>query len=272
MCGSLLEPLAAIGVTVKRYALDTQLRVKDAALADGEWLLYVNYFGLGEANVGDVLRRFPPEQVVIDNAQALFAAPRDCAATLYSPRKFVGVPDGGYLMTAHAVAPPTEIDTASPGRFAHLVERLDAGAEAGYAHYVRAEESLSHEPPRRMSALTRRLLASIDYAEVQARRRANFAHLHARLKHANAFPLTAGEHDVPLCYPYLGAPATLRAELFKQRIYTPCYWPEVAADPTLPDMERTLAQATLFLPCDQRLTPERLDALADRVLAARRGA
>jgi hypothetical protein len=267
-CGSLLEPLAATGTPVRRYDLDAQLRVKDVPLADGEWLLYVNYFGLCDANVSDVLARFPSGQVVIDNAQALFAAPRACRATLYSPRKFVGVPDGGYLATDHAVAPPAEIDTRSAQRFAHLVERIDAGAEAGYASYVRAEESLSNEPPRRMSALTRRLLAGIDYADVRARRRANFDYLHARLGHANAFPLTAGEHAVPLCYPFLGAPDTRRAELFKNRIYTPCYWPEVAADPALPDVERSLAQSTLFLPCDQRLTSDRLDALAARVLAA----
>src|SRR5258706_1935241 len=178
ICESILEPLVIAQVPIKRYELDERMRVKSAALADGEWLLYVNYFGISDEGVDDVLSRFPRDQVVIDNAQGFFAAPRECVGTLYSPRQFIGVPDGGYLATRRPVHLPSTIDRASALRFSHLLARIDANAEAGYADYTRAEDSLKLQEPKRMSKLTQRLLQSIDYAKIGARRIANFNWLH----------------------------------------------------------------------------------------------
>jgi hypothetical protein len=259
------------GIPVRRYEIDERLHVRSATLADDEWLLYVNYFGISSRGVHDVLARFPRERVVIDNAQAFFAQSRDCAATVYSPRKFVGVPDGGYLITDRAVPEPTEIDTQSPHRFSHLLHRIDAGPEAGYADYTAAEESLKRQQPRRMSRLTQRILSGIDYADVRARRIANFSYLHEKLGHRNAFPIELADGDVPLCYPYANGAgdlhATLIKELIAKRIYTPRYWPDVAADESMPEFEAQLARTTLFLPCDQRLSSTQLDDMTQLVLA-----
>lgn len=271
ICDSMIEPVAMAGIPVKRYEIDERLRVKSAALADHEWLLYVNYFGICSDGVDDVLSRFPQDRVVIDNAQAFFAAPRDCAANVYSPRKFVGVPDGGYLITNRAVPEPTDTDHGSLQRFSHLLQRIDGGAEAGYADYAAAEENLKRQEPARMSALTRSILGSIDYADVRTKRVANFKRLHEKLGHRNTFPITPGDGDVPLCYPYSAySPATgsgdLHASLIAQRIYTPRYWPDVAADKSTPEFEAQLARTTLFLPCDQRLSSTQLDGMAQLVL------
>src|SRR5260370_3994686 len=124
ICDAMIEPLRMAGIPIKRYRIDAEMRVQSADLAQGEWLVYVNYFGLCDRQVDDVLSRFPRECVVIDNAQALFAQPRDCLATLYSPRKFVGVPDGGYLVTRQPVDMPEAIDQASVQRCTHLLRRL----------------------------------------------------------------------------------------------------------------------------------------------------
>lgn len=269
ICDSMLEPLLMTGVAVKRYEIDARLRVKTAAVADGEWLLYVNYLGLCGRQVSDVLSRFPPDQVIIDNAQAFFAEPQECLATLYSPRKFVGVADGGYLMTGQIIAPAEQIDQASLQRWSHLLKRIDVDAEAGYADYTATEESLKWQEPRGMSRLTQRILQSIDYADVSARRIANFSYLHDRLGSSNAHTFEFDSGSVPLCYPYAGAPSRLRAELARQRIYTPCYWPEVANSEATPEFERQLASDTLFLPCDQRLSSVQLDQIAEQILNPR---
>lgn len=268
-CDSVVEPLITAGIAIRRYAIDAMLRVESVDLKRDEWLLYVNYFGLCDRNVDDVLNRYGPERVVIDNAQAFFAMPRDCVATLYSPRKFVGVPDGGYLLTREAVTPPVDVDHESVQRFAHLLKRIDAGAEAGYADYAAAEASLENKEPLRMSALTQRILQSVDYADLRAKRVANFAYLRERLDPSNAFKLPPDIHGVPLCYPYRGSDPGLRARLMTQRIYTPCYWPEVASSPSVPAFEKTLAGDTAFLPCDQRLSPPQLDTIVQAVLESR---
>ncbi len=266
ICDAMVEPLHMAGTPVKRYRLDSDLRVQSVDLAQGEWLLYVNYFGLCEHQVDDVLSRFPRERVVIDNAQALFAQPRDCLATLYSPRKFLGVPDGGYLVTQQRITMPDAIDDTSLHRCGHLLSRLAQDAEAGYADYAAAEESLRNQEPLQMSQLTQRMLAGVDYDAVRGRRVANFAYLYEKLQRYNRFTLHHGEEAVPLCYPFFGAPLGLREALRAQRVYTPGYWPDVAATEGVPEFERDLARSTLFLPCDQRLTRGDLAPIVQRIL------
>ena len=265
-CDAMIEPLRMTGTPVKRYRLEADLRVQSVDVAQGEWLVYVNYFGLCAQQIDDVLSRFPRERVVIDNAQALFAQPAACLATLYSPRKFLGVPDGGYLATQQPIEMPEAIDNASLLRCEHLLTRLAKDAEAGYADYAAAEDSLKYQEPLRMSALTQRLLAGIDYESVRARRVENFAFLHEKLQRYNRFKFRYDEHAVPLCYPFFGAPAGVREALRAQRIYTPTYWPDVAAAEGAPDFERGLPDSTLCLPCDQRLTLADLAPMVQHLL------
>lgn len=265
ICNSMLEPLLACGIPVKRYALDRQLRVAaDVAPAAGEWLLYVNYFGLCQDQAKQLAQRWPRQQLIIDHSQAFYAPAVDCLANIYSPRKFFGVPDGGYLQTSLDLPPPAPSDPGSAARCRHLLQRLEGAPEPGYADYVAAEASLSGLPPLAMSALTQRLLCSIDYAAVQARRRANFAYLARHLAAHNQLGLALGQTAVPLCYPLLpqdGSGAQRRTALQQQRVYLPAYWPEVSQQPDVPAFEASLPGDCLFLPCDQRLQAADLDRL-----------
>ena len=259
LCDSMREPVRQAGVASRPYAIDAGLR-PDAtlALAPDEWLVVVNYFGLCDDVVAEAQTRHAPEQIVVDNAQAFFAAPTRCRASLYSPRKFFGVPDGGFL---HSVTPPRDYprDTGSTARMAHLTKRLELGAEAGYADYGAAEASLSGQPPLHMSRLSEQLLAGADHAEVARRRRRNFALLDQHLAAHNELRWTLGAAQVPLCYPFLPARPGLRAELLNARIYVAQYWRELGeADRDVPARERRLAAELLPLPIDQRYSAETL--------------
>jgi hypothetical protein len=265
LCHSMLEPLQACGIRVHRYGLDAQLRPTALPeLGPREWLLYVNYFGLCDGNIEQLLAHYPASQLILDHSQAFYAAARPCLANLYSPRKFFGVPDGGYLYSTLALTPPAEQDQGSLARCQHLLQRLAGAPEPGYASYLASEASLSGQPPRRMSALTERLLNSLDYPAIGARRRANYHYLARQLDGRNQLALDCAAAAVPLCYPLLLAPgqaARLRASLLAQRIYTPVYWPELAAQDGLPAGEMRLVQDCLFLPCDQRLDQAELDRM-----------
>jgi hypothetical protein len=253
-CDSILEPLRMSGVPIARYALGADFTVGDqVALQPGEWLLVVNYFGIHDDAVAQVLRHFPSEQVIVDNAQAWYSRPRPCLATLYSPRKFFGVPDGGYLVTDLRIPEPCIEDSGSRERFTHLLARLAAGAEAGYDAFVAAERGLAEQPPYRMSQLTAALLGSIDYEAAAHRRLQNFTLLHAALARGNMLDLHLSEGAVPMCYPYRPRRAGLREKLRAARIYVATYWPEVlAAASQAPEADRALAQEILPIPCDQR--------------------
>lgn len=265
LCQSMLEPLQACGIAIRRYALDAQLQPAELPqLASGEWLLYVNYFGLCDAAVERLLAHYPAGQLIIDQSQAFYSPARSCLANIYSPRKFFGVPDGGYLYSSAALTAPAEQDQGSLARCSHLLARLNAAPEPGYAAYAANEAGLSGLPPLRMSALTERLLQNLAYDAISARRRANYAYLDHHLAARNQLQLRCASTATPLCYPLLlppGQAARLRPALVAQRIYTPVYWPEVARLTGLPDTEARLVQDSLFLPCDQRLGQLELDRL-----------
>jgi hypothetical protein len=267
VCETMLDPARMAGVPVARYGLDADFDVAAGVeLAAGDVLVYVNYFGLGDAHVARVLRRFPRDRVIIDNSHALYARPRACLASLYSPRKFVGAPDGGYLVASVPVPEPALEDTGSAARCLPLLVRLGEGAEAGYGDYLHAERGLDGQAPLRMSRLTHRLLEAVDYAAVARRRQANFDALHRALGAHNRCRLRRGATAVPLSYPFIGGSPGLRQALFAARIYVPQYWPHLLHEQGVPEFERHLANDCIPLPCDQRGDAAAMARIADVVL------
>lgn len=271
ICDSMMEPLQACGVPVVRYGLTESWAVgAEVTLQPNDWLLYVNYFGLNDAMVDDVLHRFPGRQVVIDNAQGFYAKPPACLATIYSPRKFFGVPDGGYLLTELPLVEPDDVDDRSAYRCSHLVVRRALGAERGYQDFIAAERSLAMQEPKTMSQLTADLLATIDYEAVLDRRRENFLKLHDALSESNKLPLRLRGRAGPLCYPYLVDEPGLRAKLTAERIYVATYWPEVVrSEYGVPLLERSLTHGLLPLPCDQRYAEADMDRIIQTIERAR---
>ncbi|MEK6292894.1 MAG: hypothetical protein V4793_16185 [Paraburkholderia tropica] len=269
LCDAMLEPFAMTGIPVRRYAIDDRFFPADAAPAPGEWLLYVNYFGLCDRQVEETLKRFGRDRVVVDNSQAFFSPHRDSMATLYSPRKFFGVPDGGYLATRLPMSDPPPKDTASATRCLHLLRRVDASPEPAYADFTAAEASLHGLAPCTMSALTQRLLSTIDYDGLRARRAGNFAWLHGELGRYNRFQFTAAIDVAPLCYPLqldAARAISLRSALREARIYTPIYWPNVRDDASAPAFERSLPDTLVPLPCDHRVTHQQRRFMAQAII------
>lgn len=253
ICDTMSESLAQAGVGVRRYALGTDFRIaRPPRLAKAEVLLYVNYFGLCDDIEAELEAAYPREQLIFDHAQALYAAPAG-VATIYSPRKFVGVPDGGILVTDLPVPAPRIRDEGSEGRLRGPRLRDALGAEAGHAAFQEAEAGLRGLPPMEMSLLTQGLLSGIDHAGVAAKRRRNFEWLHEALRTGNRLRLSLGTRQVPLCYPFWPESPFDRALLQRARVYLPTYWPELLDGASrVPSAEQTWAREWLPLPIDQR--------------------
>lgn len=253
ICDAMLAPLKALGLAFEFYALEEDFSVAaELQLRADDWLLYVNYFGVCTLQQQRLLQRFNPAQVVFDHAQAFFAPPMDCLATIYSPRKFFGVPDGGLLVTRVPGVEPTEVDEQALQRATHLLKRLAATPESGYADYQNAERSLEDVEPKRMSVLTERLFTSIDYSAVKEKRNENFRFLHQALAGVNALTLDLDAVDGPLCYPMLPITSVSHGSLAKQRIFVARYWPDVLARTNPGEREHLLSERLLALSCDQR--------------------
>ncbi len=267
ICDAMLLPLTRARIPVKFFGIDARFEVEAGVdVGAGELLLFVDYFGTCRRAVDALFERFEPQRIVMDNAQSLYVPPRACLATLYSPRKFFGVPDGGFLATQLKVDVPTEEDTGSFSRSEHLLRRHAGSAVEGYPAFRRAEESLDDITPRRMSRLTTRLLESVDYDAARQRRNANFRFLHEHLGRLNELRIDPGDVDGPLCYPLLFRPGT-RERLLRENIFVPTYWPEVLARATTGRFEAELVERCLPLPCDQRYGRAELQRVVDVVQA-----
>ena len=208
-----------------------------------DFILYTNYFGICAKNVELLCQKYP--NLIVDNAQAFYMHPKGLA-DFNSPRKFFGVPDGGYLFCKK------ELDESFPKdlsykRFSHLIKRLDVGATKGYMDFKANDASLDNEPVKFMSNLTKRLLSSIDYEKVKNIRLENFNFLHNTLKEINELKIELTPDDVPMVYPYL-IKEGLREKLINNNIYVATYWQPLDEK----SYEAYLRKYLLPLPIDQR--------------------
>src|SRR4249919_2642265 len=267
VCDALVAPLQAAGIPFEFYSLTDDFEVADD-LRPGvhDWIVCVRYFGIFDAPYRSAAAKFGADRIVADHAQAWFSPPSEGVATLYSPRKFFGIPDGGLLASNGVTDVPPPPPFAGPARAAHLFKRLTDGAEAGYADYLASEEALVALEPSAMSEVARRILSGIDMERIAAVRRQNFEFLHARLGAANQLACQAGAADgVPLCYPLLTTDSSLREALRKERIYTATYWSDVLPRCEPASLEARLACNLVAVPCDQRYGAAELQRVVDAI-------
>ena len=94
-CRTVVETMERLGIPVITYRIDERLEPEELPeLEKGEYLLYTNYFGIKEKCVDRLASRYGGS-LIVDNALALYSPARSGVASLYSPRKFSGLPDGG---------------------------------------------------------------------------------------------------------------------------------------------------------------------------------
>ena len=273
ICDSIIRSGKEAGVTVHTYGLTEHFLPKQIpdTLPQGTVLLYVNYFGLCDDQIQTLLSTYPKQQMIIDNSQALFAKHTGCLASVYSPRKFVGLPDGGLVIHSPALnlQVPEQQDQDSIERVRHLLLRTAYPAESGYEAFVRARDSLNGLEPMRMSKLTERLMLSVPWSKVLEQRRRNHQCLHAALESHNTMPWRLAHGEAPLCYPLVlknRDVTELKQRLIERKIFTATYWPDVKARAKKKSVEHMFLQQTLFLPIDQRLNVPQTQALSQVVL------
>lgn len=250
-CDVVLEPLDKLSIPYTFYHLAQQLTLAhEITLGEGEYILYTNYFGIMDSYISQ-LEQLYGDRLIVDHAQALYAAPT--GKCVYSPRKFVGIPDGGIAYTDSPDSTALlEVDT-SFDRCSHLLMRHDVGASAGYAEFRTNSAKLKHQPIRQMSPLTRALLTSIDFADVKQRRIDNFLALHSRLCESNLLPIPSlDSFACPMVYPYYSDDPTLKQRLIAEKIFVATYWPNVMEWCSYDDIEYKLATRIIPLPIDHR--------------------
>lgn len=229
LCHTIIDVCKQENIKVKFYSVANFKSIPELNLQENEWIYLVNYFGVSDGWVQAMLNRFPHDRIILDYSQALHArVHRKVAATIYSPRKFFGVPDGGILFTERSLKSTYQVDFSSQHRLEHLFSRSAGNISEGYFHYHKAEDSLADSEPKLMSPITELILAGLDIDAASSIRIRNFKFLNFHLKHKNFLRLDCEIHSGPLCYPFLTDDPSVRALLLRNKIFTPTYWPECA--------------------------------------------
>ena len=263
LCGDVMALCKREGISYELYHIDESfLPIFDHLPKPDEMLYVVNYYGFIDAErEAEILHRF--KRVIFDHVQAFYQRPIPGGDTVYSCRKFFGVPDGGYAATDARLNQPLEQDR-SQDRFRHLLGRFEGpSASAFYEDFKRSEVAFEAATLREMSSLTQNLMRGIDYEAVRQKREENFQTLSDRLAARNI--LQADKPLGPYAYPlYCKDGPKVRRKLAEKKIFVPTLWPNVLEQGN--DLERDFTANILPLPCDQRYNKEDMMRVAAEVL------
>lgn len=256
-CDIVLDTLDAIGVPYEFYHINFDLEIeKQLKLESDEYLIYTNYFGIMDSYVS-TLSKVYGGRLIIDNAQAFFTPEIEGCHHIYSPRKFVGVPDGGIALSPLNLNIDCLPSGDASGRCAHLLQRGEGKLSEGYDSFKSNDNTLRNIALTQMSRLTLDILHSLDYRKIVEIRRSNYNYLHSALATRNEFShllqvCGAESFACPMIYPFYNNDVTLRSRLIDNHIFVAQYWPNVLQWCHGSDVEYALCNHIIPIPVDQR--------------------
>lgn len=261
LCDSISNILKRENIEFDFFNIDEIfLPIFDKNLENDEYILIVNYYGqLNDIALKNLSKRY--KNIIVDNTQAFFQRPLKGIDTIYSCRKFFGVPDGAYVSTNVKLKENIIIDN-SKDRFKHLLGRYEGAASEYYKDFKINDTLFITEPIKYMSKLTSNILGAVDYKKTSEIRNRNFKYLHNFLKKYNKLKLEIpeGAFSYPL---YLENADEIRKELLKYKIYIPTLWSNVLNENMEDSIEYKYAKNILPIPCDQRYDIEDMEFIIE---------
>lgn len=234
----------------------------------GDSVLFLAEFGFPPDRESVATARARGAKVVVDACQALLTDDACDGAdyAIFSPRKFLGVVDGGVLVAPRGAPLPNETLSPPPATWleqatlaAQARAEFDRGAgkstpnERDWFPLYQQVEATQPVGPYAMGDLSQSILSGkVDWQTIRTRRRSNYQSLLAKLKPFALYPeLPAGV--VPLGFPIrLENRDHVRSALFADEIFPPIHWPLHELTPAECVHAWRLSRSLLTLPCDQR--------------------
>lgn len=260
ICDSIKNICAINNVQIIFYSLTENLEPNFAEISDNKTFLYlVNYYGLISNNrIREISKRY--KRLIVDNVQAFFQKPVNNIDSIYSCRKFFGVPDGSYLFTSCFLDKDFPKDD-STSRLTHLIGRNTSSAKEYYQEYLENEKRIDSLTIMRMSLTTHSLLKKIDYLKCKKQRTINFKYLHKKLANLNLLQINENIRGA-FAYPLLIKNGEgLRSFLISNNVYVPILWPG-AND----NQANYLSTNILPLPCDHRYKTDDMKLIVKYIL------
>lgn len=264
-CDSIRDTFEQKGVEVCFYSQDPQFNPIDIDARENDAVLLVNYYGImSNSRMEELAQKY--KHAIVDCAQAFFCKPIEDALMVYSCRKFIGVPDGAYVVGKNAHLYIDEYpqcyssDTAS-----FLLKRIEYGCEGkGYEARSINESRIDSEDCMKMSKLTRVLLDAEDYEYNKRKRKENFATAHALLGDINKIdPISYYDDEtIPMVYPLVVEDDSLIQRLFAAKHFQGHWWSYICEEQPEATFEHWLSRYIIPITIDQRYGTEELNYLA----------
>lgn len=268
ICDAVMLPIQRLGVSWKFYHIDEKLEiVGNLELGEGEFILYTNYYGIKDVYSKQLAKRYG-EKLILDNAQALYCKSVSGSHQFYSPRKFMGMPDGGLAVTT---VPDTSSELSvdkSFDRCKHLLKRIEFSPSEGYSDFKDVSKAIAETPLCQMSNLSKSIFSSVDLGEIKFKRRKNFEYIHKALKANNRLQIPSMDSfECPLVYPYwIDNGDALKKKLIEQQVFVATYWPNVFEWAQQKDLEYELANHVVCIPIDQRYSEQNMERILKTIL------
>jgi hypothetical protein len=285
LCGALLEPFDRLNIPIRFYDDGPNFQNGSTNWIDevknGDLVLFIHYFGFPN-------RTFPAEAVkkqggliVEDASQGLFVKQlySESECIIYSPRKFVGVPDGGVVVHSDTSVlqagslEPAPAEWWKSALAATLMRRefdLQGGENVWFQLFREVEETFPVGPYCSSDLARMYIEGGTDYDFIERVRRENYKALLERLAEFALFCELDAE-TVPLGFPVRLSPAVrdrVLDHLYKQNIFTPVHWRIGEIVPVEHVESHLLSQSILTLICDQRYTTSDMNRQVDAFLTA----
>lgn len=264
-CETVCDFLQRKGMEVLYYNIGEDMLPVLAENPKDTAVVLVNYFGLIKPTL---LCQFVQthRNVIIDNTQGLYQPNIPGAYSVYSPRKFVGVPDGCYVVGEAAERFLEEYGQDSSAPTANfLLARIESGGNANYGLYQANEARLTSSDILRMSGLSHALLDNVDYEAVAEKRQRNYDYASAVFAPVNCLPASLLQREpeqVPMVYPLLVRQENLRHVLKANQIFVGQWWKYLLEDGGASPFEKDLSRYLLPIQIDQRYGKSEIDYTA----------
>ena len=252
-CDSVREFLMRKGVQIKHYHIDREFNPVGLKPGEQEAVLLVNYYGvMSDSRMKELAERY--NHAIIDNCQSFFSEPIRNCINVYSCRKFVGVPDGAYVIGEGA----EQFDYPqchSSDTSAFLLIRIEYGCEGkGYEARQINEHRIDTEDCMEMSKLTRTILDGTDYGEIIRKRRENFDIAREMFDGINNIDAARyyDQHTVPMVYPLVVEDDGLLQRLQAAKHFQGHWWSYICDELPEDTIEHWLSRNVIPITIDQR--------------------
>ena len=271
ICQVVIDAIKEFPIEIEYYEIDDNFEIDfgKKMIPTDAWVICVNYFGIKQ----EYIKSLSFANLIIDNSQAFFSKPIPSNHTFYSPRKFLGVPDGGYLSTSVEIKSNYPQDNSNE-RFSHLLKRVELGPEKAYLDFLKNEDLISEMKVLKMSKLTSKILNSVCTDTIINRRKENYKIYDSLLKEHNICQLSIHENDVPLGYIFVSKKKkkkkkkNLRQILLQNKVYVPVYWPNLNTEFGENSLAHKLSEKLYCLPIDQGLDINDINKISNLILKA----